>query len=78
MSWPIERNNKVLSAEHIKLRLIVTAMSVQNQELISTGCMRLGVLIEYFFKPDQSQLVVCLFILTDFNSPVVQQLILKS
>ena len=54
MSWHIERNNRVLSAEHIKLRPIVAAMSIQNQESISASCTRLGVLIEYLFKPDQS------------------------
>ena len=54
MDWHIERNNKILSAEHIKLRLIVAAMFIQNQELISAGCTRLDVLIEYLFKPDQS------------------------
>jgi hypothetical protein len=43
----IERNDQVLSAEPIKFRAIVAAVPVQDQELISADCTRLGMLVEH-------------------------------
>src|SRR5690242_19749989 len=76
MSWHVERDNQVLSTELIKFRTIVTAMPIQDQESISADCTGLGVLVEYLFKPDQSQLVICPSIFTGFNPPIVRQAIL--
>jgi hypothetical protein len=50
--WYVERNNRVLHAELVKFGITVAAVPVKDQESVLADRTRLGMLVEYLFKPE--------------------------